>query len=128
MDSDIEQLRTRLAKLGLKQPRRWLAGQTGYKENSIRQYMGPKGKVTGKFIRESIQVIEKEEARQRAENPDAPPWNILFSSHEEFRLADRASRVVKAPTLEAFCRNAILKRADEILGAKKSRGGGKVRF
>ncbi len=52
--------------------------------------------------------------------PEAPPWNVLFRTAEEFDKADRASRLVKAESLTEFCRAAILERADDLL-AKKTR-------
>ena len=54
--------------------------------------------------------------------PEAPPWNVLFRTAEEFDKADRASRLVKAESLTEFCRAAILERAEGIL-ANKERGG-----
>ena len=109
----IEELKLRLAKLGRKRP--WLVKQTRYSENSIRQYLGPKGKPSEKFIREVMRVIEQEEARQKIGKHDAPPWNLIFLTHEEFLRADQASRLVNAESLDEFCRTTILKRADEIL-------------
>jgi hypothetical protein len=109
----IEELKDRLTKLGRKRP--WLVKQTRYSENSIRQYLGPKGKPSEKFIREVMRVIEEEEARQKIGKPDAPPWNLIFLTHEEFLRADQASRLVNAESLDEFCRTTILKRADEIL-------------
>lgn len=115
----IEELKTRLAKLGLKQPQKWLVKQTGYKENSVRQYLGPKGKGTPKFIREALAAIEAEEARQKVDAPQAPPWNLIFQSQDEFDRADRASRVAKAESITEFCRTTILEKADDLLASKK---------
>ena len=116
--SSIEDLNQRLAKLGLKRSRHWLAEQTGYKENSIRQYLSPNSKGTPKFMKEASKAIEQEEARQKLGKPEAPPWNLIFLTHEQFVRADRASRIVKAESLEDFCRHAILSQADEILAQK----------
>ena len=60
--------------------------------------------------------------QHRENQADAPPWNVLFRTAEEFDRADRASRLVKAESLTEFCREAILERAEGIL-AEKSRGG-----
>ena len=56
--------------------------------------------------------------RQRETQPEAPPWNVIFRTAEEFDKADRASRMVKAESLTEFCRSAILERAEGILAAK----------
>lgn len=114
-----EALNLRLAKLGLPKSRRWLANQSGYRENSIRQYLGPKGKVTPKFIREALRVIELEEARQRLDNPKSPPWNLIFETQEQFDFVKEAAQKAGAPDLEAFCLGIILKRCDKILGPLK---------
>lgn len=114
-----EALNLRLAKLGLPKSRRWLAAQSGYRENSIRQYLGPKGKCTAKFIRECLRVIEQEEARQRLDNPKSPPWNLIFETQEQFEFVKEAAAKAGAPDLEAFCLNLILKRCDKILGPLK---------
>lgn len=114
-----EALNLRLAKLGLPKSRRWLAAQSGYRENSIRQYLGPKGKCTAKFIRECLRVIEQEEARQRLDNPKSPPWNLIFETQEQFEFVKEAAQKAGAPDLEAFCLSLILKRCDKILGPMK---------
>ena len=113
----FEHLKRRLAGLG--RNRQWLAEQTGYSENTIRQYLGPKGKHTPEFLRHASEVIEREEAKMRSQDPQASLWRTLFQSDEEFSKADRASRIVKSESLEDFCRHSILKRADEILTARK---------
>lgn len=53
--------------------------------------------------------------RVRDLEPEAPPWNVIFRTAEEFDKADRASRLVKAESLTKFCRAAILERADDLL-------------
>lgn len=93
--------------------------QTGYSENTVRQYLGPKGKRTPEFLRLASDAIEREEAKIRSQDPDAAHWRTLFQSHDEFSRVDRASRIVKSENLEDFCRHSILKRADEILAARK---------
>lgn len=112
----FEHLKRRLAGLG--RNRQWLSEQTGYSENTIRQYLGPKGKHTTEFIRQASDAIEREEAKMRSQDPQALYWRTLFKSHDEFSRVDRASRIVKSESLEDFCRHSILKRADEILAAR----------
>ena len=100
--------------------RRWLAKQLKLSDNTIRQYLGPKGKRTVELMEEIEKVITLESARQKENQPDAPPWNQIFRTADEFDRADRASRILKAESLTEFCRAVILEKADELL-AKKSR-------
>jgi hypothetical protein len=117
---DHQDIPHRLA--AIRKDRRWLAKQLRLSDNTIRQYLGPKGKRTKELMEDIERVIVLEEARQRENQADAPPWNVLFRTAEEFDRADRASRLVKAESLTEFCREAILERAEGIL-AEKSRGG-----
>jgi hypothetical protein len=116
---DYQDIPHRLATI--RKDRRWLAKQLRFSENTIRQYLGPKGKRTKELMEDIERVIVLEEARQRENQADAPPWNVLFRTAEEFDRADRASRLVKAESLTEFCRAAILERAEGIL-AEKSPG------
>lgn len=118
--SEHQEIRRRLAAIG--KNRQWLAKQLKKSEETVRQYLQPKGKRTKELMEEIERVIVLEEARQRENQADAPPWNVLFRTAEEFDRADRASRLVKAESLTEFCRAAILERAEGIL-AEKSRGG-----
>ncbi len=117
---DYEDIPRLLATLG--KDRRWLAKQLKLSDNTIRQYLGPKGKRTVEFMDEIERALTLEAARQRETQPEAPPWNVIFRTAEEFDKADRASRVAKAESLTEFCRAAILERAEGIL-ANKERGG-----
>jgi hypothetical protein len=116
--SEHQEIRRRLASIG--KNRQWLAKQLNMSEHTIRQYLQPKGKRTKEFLDEIERVITLETARQREVQPDAPPWNVIFRTAEEFDKADRASRVVKAESLVEFCRAVILEKADDLL-AKKAR-------
>lgn len=116
---DYREISRGLAAIGKDRP--WLAKQLNLSANTIRQYLGPKGKRTKELMEEIERVIVLEEARQRENQADAPPWSVIFRTAEEFDRADRASRTVKSGSLIEFCRAVILKRADEIL-AEKSRG------
>ncbi|MGA0853209.1 MAG: hypothetical protein ACO3RK_00165 [Luteolibacter sp.] len=113
----FEHLKRRLAGVG--RDRRWLSEQTGYSENTIRQYLGPKGKYTPDFLRHASEVIKREEAKLRSLDPDVSLWRMLFQSNNEFSKVDRASRIVKSESLDDFCRQSILERAEEILAANK---------
>lgn len=117
--TEHQEIRRRLAAIG--KDRKWLARQLNMSEHTIRQYLQPKGKRTKEFVAEIERVIVLEEARQRENQADVPPWNVIFKTAEEFDRADRASRLIKAESLTEFCRAVILKRADEILDGK-SRG------
>jgi hypothetical protein len=48
-----------------------------------------------------------------------PPWNQIFETDEQFDRADVASRAAGAESFKAFCRDAILAKADEILEKKR---------
>lgn len=87
-------------------------------EHTIRQYLQPKGKRTKEFLEDIERAITLETARQREVQPEAPPWNVLFRTAEEFDQADRASRLVKAESLTDFCREVILEKAAGILAEK----------
>jgi ParB-like chromosome segregation protein Spo0J len=115
---DYEDIPRLLATIG--KDRRWLAKKLKLSDNTIRQYLGPKGKRTVELMEEIEKILTLESARQSENQPDAPPWNQIFRTADEFDRADRASRLVKAESLKDFCRNVILERADEIL-AQKSR-------
>ncbi|TAE77648.1 MAG: hypothetical protein EAZ65_06750 [Verrucomicrobia bacterium] len=101
--------------------RKWLAKQLKLSENTIRQYLGPKGKRTIEFMEEVTRVLALEAARQKEVRPDVPPWNQIFETDEQFDRADVASRLAGAESFKVFCRDAILEKADEIL-AKKRQG------
>lgn len=83
--------------------------------------MGPKGKRTPEFQEDVVRILTLEAARQQEVKADAPPWNQIFDTADEFDRADRASRVIGAESLKEFCRETILEKADDIL-AKKKRG------
>ncbi len=95
--------------------RRWLAKQLRLSANTIRQYLGPKGKRTVEFMEDIERVLRLEEARQHEDRADAPPWNRIFRTADEFDLADKASRLVKSERFTDFCRGAILMRAEQIM-------------
>jgi hypothetical protein len=113
----FDQLKRKLAGLG--RNRKWLAEQTRYSENTIRQYLCPNGKRTPEFLRQASEAIEREEAKMRSRDPHSSLWRTLFQSDEEFSKVDRASRLAKWESLQDFCHHSILKRAEEILAARK---------
>lgn len=116
---DYRDISRRLATIG--KNRQWLAKQLNLSTNTIRQYLGPKGKRTKELMEEIERVLVLEEARQKENKADSPPWNVIFETAEEFDRADRASRMVGSESLTEFCREAILKEADGILaGGKKA--------
>lgn len=113
---DYRDISRRLAAIG--KDRSWLAKQLNLSANTIRQYLGPKGKRTREFLEEIERVIVLEEAKQRENRSDSPPWNVLFETAEQFDLVDRASRAMDAESITEFCRSVLLKRAEEILEEK----------
>ena len=100
--------------------RRWLAKQLKLSDNTIRQYLGPKGKRTVELMEGIEKVLTLETARQQEIQPEAPPWNVIFQTAEEFDRADRASWILKAECLTESCRAVILEKPDDLL-AKKAR-------
>lgn len=114
-----QEIRRQLAVLGKNQAS--LAKQLKLSDNTVRQYMGPKGKRTPEFLQDVSRILTLEAARQQEVRADAPPWNQVFDTADEFDRADRASRVIGAESLKEFCRETILAKADDIL-AKKKRG------
>lgn len=125
--TEHQEIKRRLAAIG--KNRQWLAKQLKMSEHTIRQYLQPKGKRTREFLEEIERVIVLEEAKQRENRSDSPPWNVLFETAEQFDLVDRASRAMDAESITEFCRSVLLKRAEEIL-EEKMRGrypAGKVR-
>ena len=113
---DYQDIPRLLATIG--KDRRWLAKKLKLSDNTIRQYLGPKGKRTVELMEEIEKILTLETARQNENQPDAPPWNQIFRTADEFDRGDRASRFVKAESLKDFCRHAILEKADELLAAK----------
>lgn len=117
--SEHQEIRRRLAVIG--KDRKWLAKQLKKSEETVRQYLQPKGKRTKELMEDIERVIVLEEARQRENRADSPPWNVLFNRAEEFDLVDRASRLEKAESITEFCRGVLIRRAREII-EEKSRG------
>lgn len=97
-----------------KRTRGWLAEQTGYKETSVKQYLGG-CKSSRPFFSEARKVLLAELARHSPEAKPPIPWELLFETEEQFRRVDRASRRVNAEGLIEFCRETLLQRANAIL-------------
>ena len=72
---DYQDIPRLLAAIG--KDRRWLAKQLRLSANTIRQYLGPKGKRTVEFMEDIERVLRLEEARQHEDKADAPPWNRI---------------------------------------------------
>jgi DNA-binding transcriptional regulator YdaS (Cro superfamily) len=103
----------------LRKDQKWLAKQLKLSESTVRQYLQPSGKRTPELMEEIHRVIALEAARQKEIRPDVPPWNQIFETDEQFDRADVASRAAGAESFKAFCRDAILAKADEILERKR---------
>lgn len=97
--------------------RKWLSEETGYKETSVKQYLGG-SKGSQPFYEKAREVLMADLASR---SPDAKPplqWDLLFETEEQFRKVDRASRLVASAGILEFCRSTLLARADEILEAE----------
>jgi hypothetical protein len=116
--TEHQEIRRRLSAIG--KDRRWLAKELKLSEHTVRQYLQPKGKRTPELLEEIERVITLEAARQRENQPDAPPWNQIFRTDDEFDRVDIASRLASAASLKDFCREAILQKADAILSKRKA--------
>jgi hypothetical protein len=114
--SRAKDLKDRLARV--KRTRQWLAEETGYALDSVRQYLGG-ARRSVRFEKKALAVLEAEEVRQKTAAPVPPQWNLIFTTEEQFNRVDRASRIVEAESFTDFCREAILAKADEILEKKK---------
>ena len=111
-----EELKKLLKKAG--RTRKWLAEQTGYKESSVKQYLGG-SKGSQPFYEKAKEVLLAELA---SHSPDAKPplqWDLLFETEEQFRKVDRASRMVDSVGILEFCRATLLARAEEILKSEE---------
>lgn len=103
--SEHKEIIRRLAAIA--KDRKWLAKQLGMSHDTVRQYLQPKGKRTKEFVEAIDRILVLEEARQREHRADAPPWNVIFKTAEEFDRADRASRLTDAESLTDYCRTLI---------------------
>lgn len=115
----FEEIDQRLAALG--KDRAWLTETTPYSLNSIRQALAPAGSARSTRLQKILSdAIEAEEARQGKQASMPPGFSAIFLDDEQLARADQASRLVSAPSLADFCREAILSRADEILRERKA--------
>lgn len=116
----FEQIDDRLAALG--KTRAWLATISPYTSNSIRAALAPNSTKRSERLHKVLSdAIEAEEARQ-AKSPQIPPgFSSIFLDDDQLNRADQASRLVSAPSLADFCREAILRRADEIIQERGTR-------
>lgn len=114
----------RLDALGL--DRNWLATATHYSAASIREALAPNSrKRSDRMLAVLSRVIEDEEASRR---PAGEPREIapgifdIFQTEEQLDRADRASRLVDAPSLADYCRDVILAESDRLLAEERRRG------
>jgi hypothetical protein len=99
----------------LKLGRKWLAEVTGRSPGSIRAALAPNAvpKQRTYLLQKALSdAIQAEESR-RSSIP--PGYNEIFITDEEINLADQASRAAGSPSLAAFCHDAILEKARELL-------------
>jgi hypothetical protein len=115
----------RLNELG--RDRAWLAEQTPYSLNSVREALAPNGKKRSeKMLIMLSRAIEDEEAHRQAEGPreirEVNPgvWSI-FRSDEELHRADKASRIVGAESITEYCHDVIVRETDRILAESADR-------
>lgn len=113
----FDEMDRRLDALGL--TRSWLAAKSGRSPHSIRAALAPNAtpKNRSELLQRALSAaIEREEAdRAMFAQPAPPGMTNLLLNDDMLDRADRASRLVNAPSLAEFCRDAILFRATEIL-------------
>jgi hypothetical protein len=101
---------------GIGKDRTWLAENTPYSAGHIRTVLAP-GSVRRSDRIQSVlsKAIEDEESCQRAKVELPPGMHELWLTPEELHRADMAARIAQAPSLTAFCRDAIQLKAREII-------------
>lgn len=105
---------SRLERIG--KDRAWLAEMTPYSANSIRLALAPNSNKRSDRLQSVLsKAIEDEEARKAHKTELPPGVHELWLTAEDLHRADMAARKVEAPSLAAFCRDAIQYRAREIL-------------
>lgn len=109
-----------LASLG--KDRLWLSTESGYSEASVREALAPNSKKRStRMLAILSRVIEEAEGAQHPLVSDPVPGIFdLFLTPEALDKADRASRIVGAESLAAFCRDVIDAEADRILAAERT--------
>ncbi len=102
--------------------RRWLSEQTPYSADTIRTALAPNStKRSARMLAVLSRAIEDEEAKSEARQ-SRPGMFDIFLTEEQLDKADRASRLVGAPSLVQFCRDAIFAAAERILREEATSG------
>lgn len=104
-----ENLDARLTSIG--KDRTWLAKETPYSLESIRNAMAPASqRRSERMLLVLSRAIEDEEERQAGQRSREirPGVFEIFQTEEQLHAADLASRIVGAPSLSEFCRDVIL--------------------
>ena len=119
----FEDIDNRLESLGL--DRAWLAEITGRSPGSIRSALAPnadpskRSSLIQKALSDAIEAEEANRASARekeGQRESVPPgYSALFLNDEELDLVDKASRLVEAPSLAAFCHDIIQGEARRII-------------
>ena len=112
-----EELTKLLEKSG--RTREWLVQKTGNTAKTVKQYLNG-SKASRPFYEKARKVLLEEIANH---SPDSKPplqWDLLFETEEQFRRVDRASRRVDSESIIQFCRDTLLRRANEILAEEEA--------
>lgn len=115
----FEDMDERLRILG--KTRSWLAEASGRSPDSIRTALAPNAPAAKRsqlLQRALSDAIEAESAGQEIAAKVPPGYSAIFQTDEMHDRADRASRMVNSPSLADFCRDAIMTRVEEIMGAE----------
>jgi hypothetical protein len=94
----------------------WLSCCTHYTASYLRNVLAPNARHRPERALALIsECIEKERDRQKALVSRPPGMHELWMAPEELNRADLASRLLSYPSLADFCRDAIQRRAREII-------------
>jgi hypothetical protein len=129
----FEEIDAALKALG--KDRAWLAIESGRKPDSIRVALATNAdpKNRSELLQKALSDAIEREREKRADAQriqfEAPPeipagHTAIYLSGQTYEEAERASRIVGAPTLAAFCHDVIKTQARLILAENEGKGNG----
>jgi hypothetical protein len=129
----FEEIAARLAGIG--QNRAWLVENSGRSPGAIRSALAPNASSQhrSELLQKALSdAIEREEAKQaeaqrvQFESPPEIPagHTAIYLSGQTYDDVERASRIVNAPTLAAFCHDVIKTQARLIIERDEGKANG----
>lgn len=118
-----DQIDERLSQLG--KNREWLAESTPYSADYIRTVLAPNStRRTERVMKILSDAIEREEDARKTSDQEPPPgYSAIFLNDEQLDLADRASRLIGAPSLATFCNDVIMAEARRLVALNRQGEG-----